>query len=204
MSDFKVGDKAVCVDGDGWLEDEGVYTIKKTHSIKDRTYVNLEEDKFCWCSKRFKKLEEDKSNNELKTAKEWFQKLREPERSQAIANSKDGSTCECESLENALMVCFNWSSSPQGQNYWRDIRIRVGNGSYFKQEESKLEQEEKADEADDSKLTRNEAYWLLDILEEKAKQLLEEEDWDTLFDLLVLRKKIVRKFIMNHYGSQET
>ncbi len=57
-------------------------------------------------------------NNEQKTPIEWFQQLKEPYRSEAIA--LNNITKPCESLQSAISG-INWERSPQGYEYWKDI-----------------------------------------------------------------------------------
>jgi hypothetical protein len=65
----------------------------------------------------------------------YFNQLREPERSQAIANYDENYDSQIVGeLFTALNSGFSWTSSPEGDYYWQDISDRIEDGSYFKEE----------------------------------------------------------------------
>ena len=65
----------------------------------------------------------------MKTAKEWFQKLPEPYRTQALDNS-DGLKIKHQSLPDAIMGNFTWDDTPQGDEYWYKIHGRAKYGEF--------------------------------------------------------------------------
>ena len=69
-----------------------------------------------------------KTNQETKTIEQWLQDLPEPARSQALKNmwweDKDSRYC---SLDLALAQAFNWSTSPEKCQYWKDIHNSLKN-----------------------------------------------------------------------------
>jgi hypothetical protein len=65
----------------------------------------------------------------MKTAKEWFQMLPEPYRTQALENS-NGLERQYESLPTALFVNFTWIDTPQKGEYWNDIHERSIDGKF--------------------------------------------------------------------------
>ena len=72
-------------------------------------------------------------NNMKKTAKEWYQQLPEPIRSEAIENwnksdiTGKGDLLEC--LPDSLEA-FWWDWTPQLFDYWKDIKDRARNGEF--------------------------------------------------------------------------
>lgn len=77
-----------------------------------------------------------KSERYLATMR-FFEQLREPERSEAIANyDEDYDEQVPETLAEALEYGFNWENSPQGNDYWEEeIHHPIDYGSYFEKEE---------------------------------------------------------------------
>ena len=77
-----------------------------------------------------------KSERYLATMK-FFEQLREPERSEAIANyDEDYDEQIPETLADALELGFCWKDSPQGNDYWEEkIHRPVDYGIYFEKEE---------------------------------------------------------------------
>ena len=58
----------------------------------------------------------------MRSIREHLQELPEPARSQALANMwwEDAET-RCADPAYALYQAFNWSRSPQGYRYWKEI-----------------------------------------------------------------------------------
>ena len=74
-----------------------------------------------------------------KTAKEWYQQLPEPIRSEAIAEWEKKTSVRWNdlfnSLADALMGGFCWHDSPQyinDSNYWANIHNRIERGEFDK------------------------------------------------------------------------
>jgi hypothetical protein len=65
-----------------------------------------------------------------KTAKEWFEQLPEPYRTQALENCT--AKGEEDSLSEAIFGGFIWSLTPQGYGYWSDIKLRAIRGEFDK------------------------------------------------------------------------
>jgi len=69
-----------------------------------------------------------------KTAKEWFEQLPEPIRTQAIENTKHAQPYTgdniFESLYSALFGGFNWDLTKQGEEYWNRIADRAYRGEF--------------------------------------------------------------------------
>jgi hypothetical protein len=63
-----------------------------------------------------------------KTAKEWFEQLPEPYRTQALENCT--SDYEDISLSEAIFGGFVWQLTPQGNEYWLGIRNRAKQGEF--------------------------------------------------------------------------
>jgi len=63
-----------------------------------------------------------------KTAKEWFEQLPEPYRRQAIENCR--AKGEEDSLSEAIFGGFVWTLTPQGDEYWRDVKLRAEKGEF--------------------------------------------------------------------------
>lgn len=62
---------------------------------------------------------------------EFFEQLREPERSEAIDNFDEGySGIVPKSESESLQLGFNWRESPQEEDYWDEIDDRLFDGSY--------------------------------------------------------------------------
>ena len=58
----------------------------------------------------------------MKTAKEWFETLKEPYRTQAIDNTSDEYLGkEYEHLSDALLSSFSWIETPQKFYYWDEL-----------------------------------------------------------------------------------
>ena len=75
-----------------------------------------------------------KSERYLATMK-FFEQLREPERSGAIANYDEGYDSDVpESLSDALIIGFRWGDSNQTYSYWDRIKNSVDDKTYFKEE----------------------------------------------------------------------
>lgn len=54
--------------------------------------------------------------------RQWFNKLNEPFRSQAIANyDEDFSDVEPQGMIEAMINGFDWDKSKQGDKYWDDL-----------------------------------------------------------------------------------
>lgn len=68
--------------------------------------------------------------NQSKTAREWFEMLNEPERSQAIKNSKVGQRETFKTLENAISCSFDWLKTNEGAGFWQNLQRQVKNGTY--------------------------------------------------------------------------
>ena len=69
----------------------------------------------------------------MKPAKEWFEQLPEPVRSQAIANiifDKDF----FEDLSDTLFGAFAWEGTIQGGDYWHNIHSRCLRGEFAPKE----------------------------------------------------------------------
>lgn len=75
-----------------------------------------------------------KSERYLATMK-FFEQLREPERSEAIANyDEEYSICIPKGLQQALSGGFCWDDTKQFSEYWEDIHTMILEGTYFKKE----------------------------------------------------------------------
>jgi hypothetical protein len=73
-----------------------------------------------------------KSKRYIKTM-EFFNQLREPEKSQAIANyDEEFNNIVPDDLEEALCYGFNFYDNDSNGEYWDDILLYVSNGTYFK------------------------------------------------------------------------
>ena len=74
--------------------------------------------------------------NTQKTPEQWFQMLKEPYRSQAIANLVDNRPVL--SLNSALECQNAWKLTQQGFEYWNKIAvsIKAGETTYFEPEKS--------------------------------------------------------------------
>lgn len=77
--------------------------------------------------------------NKPKTAREWFDMLNEPERSQAIENTVaselDIEARHIHSVADAILMKYDWEYSPQGTTYWQKIHKSINDGTYpFKKE----------------------------------------------------------------------
>lgn len=67
----------------------------------------------------------------MKTAKEWFEQLPEPIRTQAINNlDADSSKKEFEQFHVAVGHAFNWELTEQGTDYWNNIFNRAYMGEF--------------------------------------------------------------------------
>ena len=68
---------------------------------------------------------------EQKTVLQWFQQLPEQIKLQAIANTLPQRLEPKEpSLVAAIAGAFSWSSTPQGSDYWFEIKARAANGEF--------------------------------------------------------------------------
>lgn len=59
-----------------------------------------------------------------KTIREHLNDLPEPYRTEALENESKGANCdgiEEDTISDALMCAFLWSSTPQGFYYWSDF-----------------------------------------------------------------------------------
>lgn len=65
----------------------------------------------------------------MKTAKEWFETLEEPYRTQAIeiTSNEDMLNLEYEGLLYALYGSFTWFETPQGHEYWGKLHEKLSN-----------------------------------------------------------------------------
>jgi hypothetical protein len=76
-----------------------------------------------------------KSERYIKTM-EFFNQLREPEKSQAIANYDENYVNVIpDKLFKALNCGFEWMNSPEGHNYWNNINDNIKDKTYFKEPE---------------------------------------------------------------------
>lgn len=57
-----------------------------------------------------------------KKISEWLEELPEPARSQAIHNFGDDDDEVVDSLENAIYEAFYWNETPEGLEYWVNIK----------------------------------------------------------------------------------
>ncbi len=58
----------------------------------------------------------------MKTAKEWFETLPEPERTQALFNTEDADIVnECSSVVDAIETSFVWGNTREGYKYWKKL-----------------------------------------------------------------------------------
>jgi hypothetical protein len=70
-------------------------------------------------------------NTEQKTPEQWFQQLKEPYRSEAIANidvNRSNYENYPKSFYGALYNSFDWYYSKQGRDYWYEIQVSVQAG----------------------------------------------------------------------------
>lgn len=66
----------------------------------------------------------------MKTIKEWFDQLPQPQRHEAINNvinqhSPEHLTANTFSLSNALRISFSWEDTDEGFLYWFKINIEA-------------------------------------------------------------------------------
>ncbi len=79
--------------------------------------------------------EPTRSERYVKTM-QFFEQLREPERSEAIVNYNEGrSGHEPDNLFDALNFAFNWENSNEGNDYWNEIARLIERNTYFKEPE---------------------------------------------------------------------
>lgn len=81
--------------------------------------------------------------NTQKTPEQWFQKLKEPYRSEAIAAIDETNsfyTNQCESLTHSIGTAFNWRLSKKGYDYWAELHnsIIAGETTYLEPENVSL------------------------------------------------------------------
>jgi hypothetical protein len=77
-----------------------------------------------------------KSERYIKTM-EFFNQLREPEKSQAIANYNEGFDKQVPSkLREAVGYGFNWADSPERHIYWENICSNIRNNTCFNTKEA--------------------------------------------------------------------
>jgi len=63
---------------------------------------------------------------------EFYQQLKEPERSEAIANFEEEWTSRVPiNLKESIYYGFNWNMSPQEVTYWRNIVWSIQDNTYF-------------------------------------------------------------------------
>ena len=85
--------------------------------------------------------------NTQKTPEQWFQKLKEPYRSQSIKNidkNFHSYNANPNSMERALFFSFDWEKSPEYHDYWDNVykSINAGETTYLEPETLKPEQME--------------------------------------------------------------
>jgi hypothetical protein len=78
-------------------------------------------------------------NNEQKTPEQWFQQLKEPYRSEAIANidkSRKWYVVSPENIQEAIVSSFEWLNTTQGHSYWEKLHdsIQAGETTYLETE----------------------------------------------------------------------
>jgi hypothetical protein len=77
-----------------------------------------------------------KSERYIKTM-EFFNQLREPEKSQAIANYDENHGIKIpDNLFIALEYGFSWEESPERCNYWKNIASNIEDSTYFNKQEA--------------------------------------------------------------------
>jgi hypothetical protein len=58
----------------------------------------------------------------MKTIKQWFNELPEPQRTQALKNTHKNTLRKKESnMSSALLSSFNWSGTEEGLDYWDNL-----------------------------------------------------------------------------------
>jgi len=81
-----------------------------------------------------KALKEPVTSERYIKTMEFFNQLREPERSQAIANyDEEYNNVIPDKLFKALNCGFEWMISPEGHNYWNNINDNIKDKTYFKE-----------------------------------------------------------------------
>jgi hypothetical protein len=116
-----------------------------------------------------------------KTAKEWFEQLPEPYRTQALENCT--SDYEDISLSEAIFGGFVWQLTPQGNEYWLGIRNRAKQGEFDMPQP-------------------NLNGWI-----PVSERLPTKEDADEFENVLILRenaRKSITKFDMVRFCDKET
>jgi hypothetical protein len=135
---------------DGFIDDEDRYfhTYAFKHDLEGYIYTKATPAQikhYEACVKAGKYVEpegyEDKapqptrSERYIKTM-QFFEQLREPERSEAIANyDEDWSDSTPKDLATALDCGFEWSATEQKHLYWSEIKDNIKNNTYFKEPE---------------------------------------------------------------------
>jgi hypothetical protein len=61
------------------------------------------------------------------TKYEWLGTLPEPYRTEALENAKLYSVYDykMDTVSGALLCSFDWGSSPQGREYWRELYLQL-------------------------------------------------------------------------------
>lgn len=62
----------------------------------------------------------------MKTAKQWFDELPEPYRTQALVNCDSNEYCD--TLADALFDSFAWGQTTQGMRYWQELHDMIVSG----------------------------------------------------------------------------
>lgn len=58
----------------------------------------------------------------MKTVEQWFNLLKQPYKKKALNNTpKEHLNTEDETFSDALMSAFDWSTSPEGTDYWVNV-----------------------------------------------------------------------------------
>jgi len=70
------------------------------------------------------------NHNKMKTIKEWFEQLPQPQRFEAINNVINDRGAKkllstTDSLTDALTIGFYWRESPEGDLYWRKLYLEI-------------------------------------------------------------------------------
>ena len=115
-----------------------------------------------------------------KTPEQWFMQLKEPYRSQAIANiDKESINKYYTSINKALCTSFVWSDSKQGDDYWVKISssLEAGETTYLEPENVSL-----INEVNNTQVTEQQNQ----IESEKV-----ETDWKAKFEELQKRYEVL-------------
>ena len=68
----------------------------------------------------------------------FFEQLKEPERSEAIENYDETYSCVPDTITEAISHGFDWAKSKQGYKYWNNIRYSIEYNTYFKKPETEI------------------------------------------------------------------